>query len=293
MKIIHHNDADGRCAAAIVAKRFPSRGLASGDFIEMDYSRELPLHRIQTQETVYIVDFSLKPDVMRQLTERTPAVHWIDHHQSCAGYDYGFTPQGLRDFTPKGLSGCELTWRYLFPELPVPYAAQLIGDYDSWRGSLRPHSWKFRIGLELYDQSPLGQVWNDVLPGPTDDDADAAFARATILEIIHEGTTCEQFRDHYCADLRSQYGFETVLDGHPAYALNVAKFGSIAFGTLTAQFPLCIAYVHNGRKWTVSVYSERPDIDCSAICAARGGGGHRGAAGFTCDILPLAPIPEA
>ena len=39
-------------------------------------------------------------------------------------------------------------------------------------------------------------------------------------------------------------------------------------------------------KWTVSLYSTKDNVDVSEICKARGGGGHKGAAGFQCSELP-------
>jgi len=40
-----------------------------------------------------------------------------------------------------------------------------------------------------------------------------------------------------------------------------------------------------GKKWSYSVYSTKPDIDCSAFAKRYGGGGHKGAAGFYSDSL--------
>ena len=41
------------------------------------------------------------------------------------------------------------------------------------------------------------------------------------------------------------------------------------------------------RKWNVSLYSTKADIDCGAIAKSFGGGGHKGAAGFQCTELPF------
>ena len=40
-------------------------------------------------------------------------------------------------------------------------------------------------------------------------------------------------------------------------------------------------------KWSVSLYSIDPNIDCGSIAKKHGGGGHPGAAGFQCDSLPF------
>jgi len=41
------------------------------------------------------------------------------------------------------------------------------------------------------------------------------------------------------------------------------------------------------KKWNVSLYSTKADIDCGAIAKSFGGGGHKGAAGFQCEDLPF------
>ena len=76
MLVIFHADADGRCAAAVVYKAF----LKPDDmrFIEMDYNKEFPLADVRQNEEVYIVDFSLKPEVMKVLLRITPLVYWCD-----------------------------------------------------------------------------------------------------------------------------------------------------------------------------------------------------------------------
>jgi nanoRNase/pAp phosphatase (c-di-AMP/oligoRNAs hydrolase) len=43
----------------------------------------------------------------------------------------------------------------------------------------------------------------------------------------------------------------------------------------------------DGRLFTVSMYSEKKTVDCADICKQHGGGGHKGAAGFTCPALPF------
>jgi nanoRNase/pAp phosphatase (c-di-AMP/oligoRNAs hydrolase) len=45
------------------------------------------------------------------------------------------------------------------------------------------------------------------------------------------------------------------------------------------MYPVCIAYVHDGEKFTVSLYSTT--VDVSKIAKKFGGGGHKNAAGMT------------
>jgi len=48
-----------------------------------------------------------------------------------------------------------------------------------------------------------------------------------------------------------------------------------------------LSFVRRPGKWTCSLYADKPEVDASAICKARGGGGHKGAAGFQCETLPF------
>lgn len=48
-----------------------------------------------------------------------------------------------------------------------------------------------------------------------------------------------------------------------------------------------IVFVRDGKKWTVSLYSKKDNVDCSKIATKYGGGGHKKAAGFECYELPF------
>jgi nanoRNase/pAp phosphatase (c-di-AMP/oligoRNAs hydrolase) len=76
-----------------------------------------------------------------------------------------------------------------------------------------------------------------------------------------------------------------VIGGQKAYALNAYRFGSQGFGEKAKEYPVCIAFIYDGRQFTVSLYSET--VDVSTIAKSFGGGGHKGAAGFVCKELPF------
>jgi hypothetical protein len=102
--------------------------------------------------------------------------------------------------------------------------------------------------------------------------------------ILNDGKVAIQYRDAYCAGLCRSYGYETEIDGVRAYACNQYMFGSKGFGEKFDEYPLCLAYIHDGRKFVVSLYSTT--VDVSEIAKNYGGGGHKGASGFVCDKLP-------
>jgi oligoribonuclease NrnB/cAMP/cGMP phosphodiesterase (DHH superfamily) len=166
MIVFHHNDADGRCAAAIVKRWHAKHKFQTRiHFVELDFSKPVPVEEIRPDDTVVIVDFSFKPDVMLEAQRRTLiGVVWCDHHVSAKDYGYD-NLVGSRDFNPKGLSGCECTWKHFFPNEPIPDWVQLLGDYDSWRLE-NPDCFAFYEGLKLNDQSPEGELWETLFRNP-------------------------------------------------------------------------------------------------------------------------------
>jgi nanoRNase/pAp phosphatase (c-di-AMP/oligoRNAs hydrolase) len=67
-------------------------------------------------------------------------------------------------------------------------------------------------------------------------------------------------------------------------------FGSQGFVERFDEYPICIAYIHDGEKFTVSLYSK--DVHVDKIAQRYGGGGHKGAAGFKCEVLPFFPTEK-
>lgn len=268
--IIHHNDADGRCAAAIVLLAEPG----SHALVEMDYKDPTPNDIILLGDKVIIVDFSFKPEEFAKLYAKTPNIIWVDHHKTAAHYDYGVEVAGLRDFGEPGRSGCELTWLYYFPGKPVPKAVALLGDYDAWRLETKPVCFQFYEGLKLENQSPYSPMWRRLFDDSSETD-----------RLTERGTTAIRYRDNYCGELRRAFGYVTKIGGFSAYALNTYRFGSPGFGECFDQYPVCIAYIHDGSDFTVSLYSKT--VDVGEIAKAHGGGGHKGAAGFVCRELPF------
>lgn len=265
MLIFHHNDLDGRCAAAIM-------GRADRDeFIEVDYKDEIPIEKCRGRE-VAVLDFSFHPQTMARVIKVATCVVWCDHHATAKDYPYQHLP-GVRDFEEKGRSGCECTWNYVHPSTPYPRAVQLIGDYDSWRLEHQPQCFELTEGLKLHDTHPKSNLWRELFRG----ERTAAIRR--------QGKAAIAYRDSYCADMARRYGYETQLGGHNAFAMNVYRFGSKAFGAKFNKYPICIAYICDGRNYTVSLYSET--VDVSEIAKFFGGGGHKGAAGFVCVSLPF------
>lgn len=282
--IYHHNDQDGRAACAVVLhwlenhdlKRLFNQTKVGIKILEVSYKDALTFDTIGPTDDVFIVDFSFKPNVMKELQDHTSNIVWCDHHATAESY--GYDVPGLRDFSPKGLSGCEATWKYLFIDEEIPYWLWLLGDYDAWR--LRDEDcFRFYEGLKLQNQSQNEDgIWRKLFKE----------GNSLVSKIVDEGRTAILYRDNYCQEMRKTFGYETELDGVRAYVLNVYGFGSKGLGEMMELYPLCICYIHDGLQFTVSLYSV--SVDVGKIAQKFGGGGHGGAAGFVCSVLPFSPV---
>ena len=97
--------------------------------------------------------------------------------------------------------------------------------------------------------------------------------------------------------LCKSFGFEfpiVVTDVHGekvyrAFALNYPLTNSELFGSRMDEYDICMPFYFNGTNYTYSMYSTKPDINCSTLCEYYNGGGHPKAAGFVRDELIIAP----
>lgn len=306
MKVFYHNDMDGIVSARIIlqAMRQRKEEINSEDYIEMDYSKEFPLGIIQPNELVYIVDYSIAPEQMMELLRITKRVVWIDHHISAiAKYEpfrerirleFGMdTINGLR---ANSIAGCVLTYWYFhgrqndteefatdYPKNKdslyrtlIPEYIKLAGDWDVWE--------------HLYGQKTKEYTvcFNTRIKSPFDDNHFENLTDERNLEwFLHAGKDMIEYRDGWAETFMKRYGFETMIDGHRAYVANLGNGNSEFFGNLINYYDIVATFCFNGEIYTCSLYSVKPEINCADICVKRGGGGHKGAAGFVCKELPF------
>jgi oligoribonuclease NrnB/cAMP/cGMP phosphodiesterase (DHH superfamily) len=247
-------------------------------FIPMDYSYEFPHDTIEKNETIWIVDFSIPPEDMKKLLKTTEDVNWVDHHKSSLEKykDFGSDIKGVRDISD---AGCVLTWKLLFPKEEVPRFIALIGDRDTWAHKLGDDTVNFHAGLQAYNTNPSGHmVWYLLIEN-------AEFLKT----VIKNGVIIERYRKQYYKEYLEALGFEAEFEGHKVLALNVARMGSEAFGGDKAmeKWDILMPFYYDGntKTFTVSLYSKK--LDVSKIAMKYGGGGHKGAAGFTTKKLPF------
>lgn len=287
MKCFYHNDMDGQCAGLWV---YLSVGINDeynfeSEFIAIDYKDKFPMESIRPNEQIYIVDFSISPDEMRELLSITKNVTWIDHHKT-AIEKYKDFEHPIRGVRIDGIAGCVLTYAYIHHMTQrgdgeikpfdssmladLPLFTKLVGDRDVWDWHFGEQTKYFYAGLQLYDTSPSSDIWCEALTKGTG-------------KFEKQGMVVEQFKKIQREYLIKSYSFEVELEGYKGVACN-SKDSSELFGNLIEQYDFVSPFVFDGKQYTVSLYSNK--IDVSEIAKKYGGGGHKGAAGFQCKDLP-------
>ena len=283
VNIICHNDCDGIAAAFIVRRLHPKARIFTSN-----YGLPFPEQAVENIDTLYVVDFSFdqKLERLRSL-EADPRFElvWIDHHKIVDdAVEVGFNPKGLRRID---CSAARLAWEYCFPGTPIPKAVQYVSDYDTWdwwrNKDIRPL--QFHYGLTCLDFHPTKRQAESIWNLCVDDEEDMT------EKVVMDGKYITDFIEFEYEQVVKDGAFETELDGHSAIACNIKNANSLIFSSLqSADVHLMILYARFVEGYRVAVFV--PDkytgvVSAADVCRAHGGGGHDGAAGFECGILPF------
>ena len=107
---------------------FPNIELIPLDYGD-DYDTKI-FSRKFTHKTIYFLDVTLQPRyLMLELEKDGNQIVIIDHHISSINEikELGWNPDGILN---TGKAGCELTWEYFYPYMPMPTVVYWLGRYD-------------------------------------------------------------------------------------------------------------------------------------------------------------------
>jgi oligoribonuclease NrnB/cAMP/cGMP phosphodiesterase (DHH superfamily) len=298
MRCFYHNDADGRCAGFWVQL---SVGITDLDkyndpsMIEMSYEKKFPLDTIRPDEQIYIVDYSISPNEMRELLKITSDVTWIDHHKT-AIEKYTEFEHEIRGIRYDGIAGCMLTYCYIHHMTSrgegeikpfdlsmiedAPMFTKYIADWDVWKFEYGNDTRNFITAFNAYDMNPASKLWDRFLCFPD------GMINSAASELIRQGETMTIYRDGWANEVCKSKGFAVDFEGYKCFALNLPNCNSEYFKSVdNGTYEILMPFSFNGDLWTISLYSKV--IDVSEIAKKYGGGGHKGASGFQCKTLPF------
>lgn len=295
MKILYHHDADGYCAGYWAYKKFADQ---NPEMIMADYGMSMSwMNRVEPDEKIIIVDYSLDVIDMEKLLKITKDVIWIDHHaSSIAKYkDFKHEIPGLR---VDGMAACMLTYLY-FNKLrknsktdleslrekaaEAPLFTRMIADHDAWIFEFGDVTKYWKLGFDCF-----GHV------DPTDTKFwDSLFIEENVEEIVNNGAVIETFRDAMAEKITKDNAYVANVKGYNILVLNNCMSGSEWFGEKfrDKDYDCVCKWHYNGKtkQYNYSFYSTKPDINCAHVARSVAEssphkviscGGHRGAAGL-------------
>lgn len=290
MKCFYHSaDLDGHCSGAIVkyCRRYC-------EMIGINYGQPFPWETILSDEFIIMVDYSLQPfsDMVR-LKNAAGNLVWIDHHKTAiddmvkSGIDFA----GLKI---DGIGACALVWKS-FTSSELPLSVKLLAEYDVWNHS-DPRTLPFQYGLRI-ERNTLPDnlaLWKRLFED-----------ESAVYDVINKGNVILDYEKSQNEKFVSAYAFETTIraadsiiptespsPGLKAICCNKGFTNSQLFESVwdPKKYDVMVTFIRlklPAAKWTVSLYSDKPEVDCGAIAKSYGGGGHKGAAGFQCSELPF------
>ena len=282
--IYHKNDLDGICSGAIMKYKYPDIkliGFDNGDVLDV---------KIAEDEEVIIADISLPMANMKGVSLKTKGKFtWIDHHKSSmVAYKHFIEtePFEINIVHEIGVAACELTWRTLFPDIPVPIAVQLLSAYDVWNKSR--FDWDkmtlpFQYGMKLDCGSNINNFNTNVFKI----DFETGDYNNLFQVIYNSGISIAQYqKDQNTLHANIQWFEENVL-GYKAICINDNTHTSFVFDSVYDEnkHDMMLLFYYAKNRWTFSVYTSKDNVDCSVIAKHFGGGGHKKAAGFKVNNL--------
>lgn len=275
--IYHSKDLDGYCSGAIVKLKYPDAKL-----IGYDYGQEFPLEEIPEGEPIIMIDVSLPMHMMAYLSKYSGyQLTWIDHHISAISDYKNHDHMGINAVLENGVAACEGGWKYLFPDIEIPEAVKLLGEYDTWRNGDKKR-WDERI---MPFQYGMRMVCSSAETFPND--VIGFGGMAGINKIIDNGDLILEYQKVQ-NERACKSAFEVNFEGVRGIALNNGGANSQVFASVydESKHDVMIPFVFTGKHWTFSLYTTKDEVDCSVIAKSKGGGGHKKAAGFQLPELP-------
>jgi uncharacterized protein len=266
--IYHANCLDGFGAAVAAHKHFSRLGIEA-DYYAAKHGHEPPEC---SSRDVYIVDFSYRRAVLKQICEVADRVTILDHHITAQDDLKGLSGEhdNITVVFDMDRSGAVIAWEH-FHHSPTPQLLLHVQDRDLWQFKLDGSD---EINTALMSHPFTFELWSSLIDDPQ---------QLTQLRI--EGKTLNRFR----RQLVDQYKLRAVQGTIAGYQVPVVNAPHVIIsdllGELAEGHPFSAGYQDMGtrRSWSLRS-SKQGGVDVAKVAEQFGGGGHRNAAGFSTDL---------
>ena len=262
--IYHANCLDGFGAAYAAWRYFSERDIEA-EYLAASHGDAPP---DCGGREVYIVDFSYKRPLLKQICAQAARVIILDHHISAqedlAGLE--LEHDNLQVVFDMERSGALLSWAH-FHTGEAPLLLRHVQDRDLWRFELEGTN---AINTALMSYPFSFERWHQ-----------AASSEERLAALRVEGETINRFRNQMIEQYKQRAVIGEIV-GHKVPVVNAPHaIISELLGQLAEGHPFAAGYQDKGEKRSWSLRSSKNGgADVAKIAEQFGGGGHRNAAGF-------------
>lgn len=294
MKIItaitHGIDLDGWMSAAIIENYWKSKDYK---VIHIGWQYGMPIPEIDKEtEKVVMADICFPMDEMENIMKNF-SFTWIDHHKSAIDQFEKELKQKAKYYTnfnfllDEKKSACELTWNHYFPNTEMPKTVYYLGMYDSFRHKGTPEHdntlfFQWAARARAYNPETCAHMLEIENINPS----------SFVNLMLDEGKAIKRYLDREAVNDYKRT-FPVIINGYKFGSINKERFNPINFNIEYHNdgYDGYLCFWLSGKDtWSFSLYNDNGLVDCSVICKSFGGGGHFGAAGFTCNSKQLREI---
>lgn len=295
MKCIHHNDADGLCAAAIVKNELANdfMHVNESDFIMYNHGWTLELPEIKEGEEVYFVDLALDGvtfNAMKKCIEAGAHVIHIDHHIGGSRFYESMSPEGkavydqVRRFFRTDYSGTMLTWVYAAmtdkeKEDPSKVSFDITDGLTHVGFWIDNPSMKREVAIPLavryiddndvwrhsLDESKYFALVFRSLPNEMTNPLNLDFWKEMLyastpkrtMDLVDRGRMLFDYQDSINRSIVKN-GFEYDIAGIKCFCLNTPFGNSQIFCEKYDEYPMVCKFSYDGsiKKWRYTFYSN-------------------------------------
>lgn len=285
--VYHSNCSDGISSAWCIQQKYPDIA-----YIGMKAGKDIPNKYLFTynNKSIIFVDICPSKISLEYLLENAKHITILDHHKTNKDFITKYSNNKLSVKFDMNLSGCQLSWNYIYPNIERPWFIDYIADRDLWTFKL-PNSRLINMALFEFDYINFKGLDKLYKKYNTENEKEKFFENTLLpnIKIINEkNNKIIENTIQRASKAKITINDITYIIWISFSTLGILKSDlgnrlmNIEFNDDTEpDFVAVVEYNFPNDEWWYSLRSKSDKTDVSVIAKYFGGGGHPCASGFT------------
>lgn len=236
--------------------------------------KQKPFHglpqKIFKNRIIWMIDISFSRKDTLKIKKLAKEFINIDHHlgnkQKLEDLDYCHFDMNH--------SGAVLSWKYCFPDKPIPKLLLYIEDRDIFTWNL-PYAHELLSSIDAHEKT--FEIWESLMKRLEDP--------VGFSELLEEGAVIYHYNQTLMNIIKRNV-YYAEIKGYTVPIINTPFFRTEILAELTKGQPFAAAYHYDGERFIFSLRSTNEGLNTLEITDHfPGGGGHRNASGFSVKSL--------